>query len=179
VSRIVVGKPTHPAWRDRLRGSLLDKIVRGSGEVDVQIISGEPGPIPPSTIVPVQLTSRWKRASSFISIAGTIGCGTALAGDALVTTTSFSEHGLVEHEREHGEDEPERRHEDDAAAGGVRVVVDVHGDRHRRDRRPDEPEPADDEVERLARPRRSAHETDTGGDGGGQKDAEVEHRDRP
>ncbi len=41
VSKIVVGKPTHPRWRDRLRGSLVDAIVRGSGEIDVYIISGE------------------------------------------------------------------------------------------------------------------------------------------
>jgi two-component system sensor histidine kinase KdpD len=41
VSKIVVGKPAHPRWRDRLRGSLLDEIVRGSGDVDVYIISGE------------------------------------------------------------------------------------------------------------------------------------------
>jgi two-component system sensor histidine kinase KdpD len=41
VSKIVVGKPVHPRWRDRLRGSLLDEIVRGSGDVDVYIISGE------------------------------------------------------------------------------------------------------------------------------------------
>ena len=41
VSKIVVGKPAHGRWRDRLRGSLLDEIVRGSGEVDVYIISGE------------------------------------------------------------------------------------------------------------------------------------------
>jgi two-component system sensor histidine kinase KdpD len=40
-SKIVVGKPAHPRWRDRLKGSLLDEIVRRSGEVDVYIISGE------------------------------------------------------------------------------------------------------------------------------------------
>ena len=43
VSKIVVGKPAHGRWRDRLKGSLLDAIVRGSGEVDVYIISGERG----------------------------------------------------------------------------------------------------------------------------------------
>jgi two-component system, OmpR family, sensor histidine kinase KdpD len=43
VSRIVVGKPTHPRLRDRLRGSLLDELVRGSGEIDVHVISGDPG----------------------------------------------------------------------------------------------------------------------------------------
>ncbi|HEX9188453.1 MAG TPA: DUF4118 domain-containing protein, partial [Vicinamibacteria bacterium] len=47
VSKIVVGKPAHGRWRDRLRGSLLDEIVRGSGEVDVYIISGEREGEPP------------------------------------------------------------------------------------------------------------------------------------
>src|SRR5262249_6178821 len=41
VSKIVVGKPVHHRWRDRLMGSLQDEIVRASGEIDVYIISGE------------------------------------------------------------------------------------------------------------------------------------------
>ncbi|MEW6776204.1 MAG: sensor histidine kinase KdpD [Bdellovibrionota bacterium] len=41
VSRIVVGKPTHSRWRDRLRGSLVDKLVRGSGPIDVLVTKGE------------------------------------------------------------------------------------------------------------------------------------------
>jgi two-component system sensor histidine kinase KdpD len=41
VSKLVVGKPAHPRWRDRLRGSLVDDIVRASGEIDVFVISGE------------------------------------------------------------------------------------------------------------------------------------------
>jgi two-component system sensor histidine kinase KdpD len=40
VSRIVVGKPYHSRWRDRLRGSLLDEIVRGSGGIEVVVIPG-------------------------------------------------------------------------------------------------------------------------------------------
>jgi two-component system, OmpR family, sensor histidine kinase KdpD len=52
ISKIVVGKPAHGRWRDRLRGSLLDEIVRGSGGVDVYIISGEregePRPVRPA-----------------------------------------------------------------------------------------------------------------------------------
>jgi len=40
VTRIVVGKPTHPRWRDRLRGSLVDRLVRGSGEIDVIVTTG-------------------------------------------------------------------------------------------------------------------------------------------
>jgi two-component system, OmpR family, sensor histidine kinase KdpD len=40
VSRIVVGKPAHSRWRDRLKGSLLDEIVRGSGEIEVLVVPG-------------------------------------------------------------------------------------------------------------------------------------------
>jgi two-component system sensor histidine kinase KdpD len=41
VTRILVGKPTHPRWRDWLRGSLVDRLVRRSGEVDIYVITGE------------------------------------------------------------------------------------------------------------------------------------------
>jgi two-component system sensor histidine kinase KdpD len=49
VTKIVVGKPTHPRWRDVLRPSFLDEIVRESREIDVYVISGLPGDIPPSS----------------------------------------------------------------------------------------------------------------------------------
>ena len=41
VTKIVVGKPTHSRWRDKLFGSTLDRLVRGSGEIDVYVISGD------------------------------------------------------------------------------------------------------------------------------------------
>ncbi|AKU97797.1 Osmosensitive K+ channel histidine kinase KdpD [Labilithrix luteola] len=41
VTKIVVGKPTHSRWRDVVRGSFLDDVVRRSREVDVYVISGE------------------------------------------------------------------------------------------------------------------------------------------
>jgi two-component system sensor histidine kinase KdpD len=56
VTRIIVGKPTHASWRDRILGSFLDEIVRLSGDIDVQVIRGdpdrveagiEPGPVEP------------------------------------------------------------------------------------------------------------------------------------
>jgi two-component system sensor histidine kinase KdpD len=41
VTKIVLGKPTHPRWRDLFRVSFLEEIVRSSGDVDVYVISGD------------------------------------------------------------------------------------------------------------------------------------------
>ncbi|HEY6099360.1 MAG TPA: DUF4118 domain-containing protein, partial [Anaeromyxobacter sp.] len=41
VTRIVLGKPRHPRWWDRLRGSLVDEIIRGSGDIEVNVIAGD------------------------------------------------------------------------------------------------------------------------------------------
>jgi two-component system, OmpR family, sensor histidine kinase KdpD len=45
VTRIILGKPTHPRWRDFVFGSLLEDVVRGSGDIDVHVIRGEPGKV--------------------------------------------------------------------------------------------------------------------------------------
>ncbi len=48
VTKIIIGKPTHPRWKDKLFGSMLDEIVRGSGEIEVYVISGDitsPAPV--------------------------------------------------------------------------------------------------------------------------------------
>jgi two-component system sensor histidine kinase KdpD len=50
VTKIVVGKPTHARWRDIVRRSFLDEIVRLSREIDVYVISGAPND--PSTSSP-------------------------------------------------------------------------------------------------------------------------------
>ncbi|RPJ43863.1 MAG: sensor histidine kinase KdpD, partial [Candidatus Latescibacterota bacterium] len=41
VTRIVIGKPTHSPWRDLWKGSLVNQIVRGSGDLEVHFISGD------------------------------------------------------------------------------------------------------------------------------------------
>ncbi|MDB5217831.1 MAG: Osmosensitive channel histidine kinase KdpD [Myxococcaceae bacterium] len=65
VTRIVVGKPTHPRWRDRIRRSFLDEIVRLSGDIDVHVIRGdesevesEAGAQPPAATSPETAASR-------------------------------------------------------------------------------------------------------------------------
>jgi len=48
VTRIVAGKPTHPRWRDRVRGSLLDQLIRRSGSIEIEIIAPTEGLAPRS-----------------------------------------------------------------------------------------------------------------------------------
>jgi two-component system sensor histidine kinase KdpD len=44
VTRIVVGKPKQPRWKELLRGSLVYKLTRKCGDIDVYVISGDPQP---------------------------------------------------------------------------------------------------------------------------------------
>ena len=41
VSKIVIGKPEQPHWRERFTGSLVDHVIRKSGQIDVYVIRGE------------------------------------------------------------------------------------------------------------------------------------------
>ena len=42
-TKIIIGKPTHPRWKDKVFGSMLDEMVRGSGDIDVYVITGDSG----------------------------------------------------------------------------------------------------------------------------------------
>lgn len=46
ISTIVAGKPTHSRWRDRIRGSMLDELIRGSGTIEVHVIAPTEGERP-------------------------------------------------------------------------------------------------------------------------------------
>jgi two-component system sensor histidine kinase KdpD len=77
-SRILVGKPTHGRWRDRLRGSLLDRLIRGSRELDVYVITGEADASPPA---PARREPRpapgaaYLRSVAVVALAGLLGFG--------------------------------------------------------------------------------------------------------
>ncbi len=43
---VVVGKPIKPRWRELLFGSVVDELVRRSGEIDVHVITGSAAPTP-------------------------------------------------------------------------------------------------------------------------------------
>jgi two-component system, OmpR family, sensor histidine kinase KdpD len=63
VTKILLGKPTHARWRDLLRGSLLDEIIRDSGEIDVYVSSGDPSEGPQH---PPRTFSRRSPLSSYL-----------------------------------------------------------------------------------------------------------------
>lgn len=50
VTRIIVGKPPRPLWRDWLQGSLVNRLVKESGPIDVFVISGEPEQASPTPV---------------------------------------------------------------------------------------------------------------------------------
>jgi two-component system sensor histidine kinase KdpD len=41
VSKLVIGKPARPRWKEILYGSVADDLIRASGEIDVSVITGE------------------------------------------------------------------------------------------------------------------------------------------
>ncbi len=72
VTRLIIGKPTHSRLRDRLRGSLVDDIVRGSGDIDVHVIRGdsaEPGPQQVKESRPRAPAWRYLWAGLFVGVA--------------------------------------------------------------------------------------------------------------
>jgi two-component system sensor histidine kinase KdpD len=78
VTKIVVGKPTHPRWRDLFRQSFLDEMVRGTADMDVNVITGEGqgtlAPRPAPSVV--RGRPNW---AGFASAVVTAGVSTAVA----------------------------------------------------------------------------------------------------
>ena len=85
VTRIVAGKPTHSRWRDLLRGSLLDALIRGSGPIEVHVIAPiDEGRPPPASPIPREHPSAWAYGWAVLAIAATTALGMALADYATI-----------------------------------------------------------------------------------------------
>jgi two-component system sensor histidine kinase KdpD len=76
VSTIVVGKPTHPRWRDILVRPTVDELVRGSGEIDVVVISGDPEEFRPPRGPAPRAGPRW---GAYVAAAVAVAVTTVVA----------------------------------------------------------------------------------------------------
>jgi two-component system sensor histidine kinase KdpD len=75
VSKIVVGKPGHPRWKDVVFGSVRDELERGSGGIDVYVISGEEGGGGFTAPAPIRRTSPGR---SYLASLGVVGLTSAV-----------------------------------------------------------------------------------------------------
>jgi two-component system sensor histidine kinase KdpD len=75
VSKIVVGKPVHARWRDVLFGSVRDELVRGSGGIDVYVLSGDAD----DGVPPAPRRKRESPARAYAMAAGIIALCTAVS----------------------------------------------------------------------------------------------------
>jgi len=57
ITKIVVGKPSRPRWMELVLGSTVDDLIRHSGDIDVYVISGEPGREPATPLIQRTITS--------------------------------------------------------------------------------------------------------------------------
>lgn len=78
VTRIVAGKPTHSRWRDRLRGSLLDTLIRGSGTIEIHVIAPIEGGAPRPAPVAREGARAWSYAWAIAAIAAVTALGLAV-----------------------------------------------------------------------------------------------------
>lgn len=75
VTRLVVGRPTHAPVRDRLRGSMLDTLLRNAGGIEVLVTGAEAAPAPTARPRPDE-PSGWQEyayALGFVALAALLG----------------------------------------------------------------------------------------------------------
>ncbi len=77
ITKLVVGKPSRPRWVELLMGSTVDDLIRGSGTIDVYVISGEPGREPSTPLLRPGITSP---ARNYLLAALTVAVASTAAG---------------------------------------------------------------------------------------------------
>ncbi|NTU77929.1 MAG: sensor histidine kinase KdpD [Chloroflexales bacterium] len=60
ISKIVIGKPERPRWKDLLFGSVADDLLRTSGVIDISVLSGDAGGTDPPLREQLRPTSPWQ-----------------------------------------------------------------------------------------------------------------------
>jgi two-component system sensor histidine kinase KdpD len=81
VSKIVVGKPLRPHWQEIVRGSMVDMLLRMSGNIDVFVIASSDQPSMPPEENPLKIHSTWPRYLwSILLVAIATGLGFLIGG---------------------------------------------------------------------------------------------------
>jgi two-component system sensor histidine kinase KdpD len=75
VSKIIVGKPAGPRWKDLLFGSVVDDLIRRSGDIEIYVIRGEAGQTSPRRVARLGRPTNWRQLGWAV---GTVGLCTAL-----------------------------------------------------------------------------------------------------
>jgi len=76
VSKIVIGKPARSLWKRIVLGSIVDALVRGSGEIDIHVVSGEGAPAP---VRPLRVQPHAPDWASYGMAAGVVAVCTGVA----------------------------------------------------------------------------------------------------
>jgi two-component system sensor histidine kinase KdpD len=76
ITKIVIGKPIRPRWRELLAGSMVDRLIYASGDVDVYVISSrseQKQPVFPSEWTPHRPLRRYLLGLGLVAISTLIG----------------------------------------------------------------------------------------------------------
>jgi two-component system sensor histidine kinase KdpD len=77
ITKIILGKPSRPRWLELFMGSLVDAIIRQSGEIDVYVITGDRQGAAEKTRLATRITSPLR---NYLLSALTVALATGLSG---------------------------------------------------------------------------------------------------
>jgi len=81
ITKIIVGKPLRPRWQEFLRGSLVDKLIHKSGDLDIYVVTSSDQPSMPPEENPLRLHSPLPRYLwSLLLVVGATGLGFLIGG---------------------------------------------------------------------------------------------------
>lgn len=96
ITKIVIGKPSLPRWREWLRGSIVDELIRRSGEIDVHVVKGGPEDVVrPRASARHQTDWRQYAVSAGVMVLCTVVAGVAFPYFSAVNLTMIFLAGVV------------------------------------------------------------------------------------
>lgn len=81
ITKIVAGKPLRPRWQEMIRGSLVDKLIHKSGDIDIYVVTSADKPSAPAEESPLRLHSSVNRYLWSLFLVGVAtGVGALIGG---------------------------------------------------------------------------------------------------